>query len=67
MLLVFLSGWYLELGDTAPTDLQKMERDMELALELGELFFHFVGGFGLFLLGVAAISSFDIYKKKNDL
>ncbi len=38
---------------------------MEIAMVLGELFFHFVGGFGLFLLGVAAISSFDIYKKKN--
>jgi len=38
---------------------------MEIAMALGEVFFHFVGGFGLFLLGVAAISSFDIYKKKN--
>ena len=44
-----------------------MELGMEIALELGALFFHFVGGFGLFLLGVAAISSFDIYKKKNGL
>jgi len=40
---------------------------MEMALEVSELFFHFIGGFGLFLVGVAAISSFDIYKKKNGL
>lgn len=48
------------------TNSWQREPVMETALALGNIFFHFVGGFGLFLLGVAAISAMDIYKKKNE-